>query len=69
MTTITHLNERKVEIQFDSEKKVEHLIVLLDKYKADYTYNKTTSVIVIECETDTDMINLLEKIKNYLRKA
>lgn len=70
MTNIIHLNERKVEIQFDdSKEKLEYFMLLADKYKADHTYNKTTSVVVIECETDTDMLNLLEEVKKYLRKA
>ena len=69
MTNIKHLTERKVEIQFDSKEKVEHLISLADEHKADHTYNKTTSAVVIECETDTDMLNLLEEVKKYLRKA
>ena len=69
MTNIKHLTERKVEIQFDSKEKLEYFMLLADKYKADHTYNKTTSVVVIECETDTDMLNLLEKVKKYLRKA
>lgn len=69
MTNIKHLTERKVEIQFDPEKKVEHLILLVYKYKADHVYDKSTNTLMIECKTDTDMLNLLEEVKKYLRKA
>ena len=70
MTNIKHLTKRKVEIQVDdSKEKLEYFMLLADKYKADHTYNKNTNTIVIECETETDMLNLLEGVKKYLRKA
>lgn len=70
MTNIKHLTERKVEIQVDdSKEKLEYFMLLADKYKADHTYNKNINTIVIECETETDMLNLLEGVKKYLRKA
>lgn len=42
---------------------------LVYKYKANYVYDKSTNTLMIECKTDTDMLKLLEEIKNYLCKA
>lgn len=69
MTNIKHIDERKIEINFDSKKKLEYLILLLCSYKVEYTYQESTNTLVIECENDVDMFNLLENIKHYLHQA